>query len=136
MHWLIDGYNVMHQMLDRHDDLQAGRKALIDLAASSMAKRDTVTIVFDSRTTTLGLPKFPSTIKGIRIIFVPVADDYIIETLRDIDVARDVTVVSSDAEVKGYSGQLGARVLSAKQFLRLRVSPDDPSGREPAEKYR
>ena len=135
MHWLIDGYNLLHKSGGAGRSLEEARDRLLIRLAGLTGKGHSVTVVFDNRKRLAGPGGAGAKIKGLKSVFTPVADDYIIKTVRESDAPREITVVSSDREVAGDSRQLGAQVIDAVDFARRLAPTDRPRGKEPLEKY-
>jgi predicted RNA-binding protein with PIN domain len=136
MHWLIDGYNLLHKSGGAGRSLEEARERLLIRLAGLTGKGHRVTVVFDNQGRPAGPGGTGARIPGLKTVFAPVADDYIIKMVRESDTPRDITVVSSDREVTGVSRQLGAQVVDAVDFARRLTPPKDGRGKEPAEKYR
>ena len=123
---IVDGYNVIrrtpalnalfHKQLAQSRDALAAR-----CAAWRQARRDVaeVLIVFDGRAAVADLLSTPGG-AGVRAIFTPrseTADQRIAELVRESGAARQLIVVSDDAEVVRQARACGAQVLAVREFL-------------------
>ena len=120
MKYIIDGYNVIHQVAQLQGKrLRSQREGLIRLLEIAQAKTKRfkdLTVVFDGQTNVLAA-RSHSTIK---IIFSrgKSADKKIKEIVESVDYARDIGVVSDDRQIRFYAGTFGAKKISVKDFLK------------------
>src|SRR5207253_3296081 len=118
---LVDGMNVIGSRPDgwwRNRD-EAVRRLVSRLADLARTTGDDITVAFDGRP----LPDLPEGEDGgVRVIYArrkgrDAADDRIVEEVQAHDDPRQLTVVTSDRELAGRVGRLGARVASAGSLL-------------------
>lgn len=124
MKYLIDGYNVIHQITAlKGKRLRNQREGLIRLLETAQAQNKQLkdlTVVFDGKTE-VSAPQMNSSVK---VIFSRdgCADKKIKEILERSSFTRDICVVSDDREVRFYVGSGGAKKISVQQFLKKVVS--------------
>jgi predicted RNA-binding protein with PIN domain len=124
MVFILDGYNVIHRVpgLREHlaRSLEAGRRALIQCCREWLSTRRDVSqfwIVFDGDS--LG-GEGSSGAMGIRVMFSgrgETADERIISIMEEVGRYAKHTVVSDDNEVTRKAGLLGARIMTASEFV-------------------
>jgi predicted RNA-binding protein with PIN domain len=121
MKYIIDGYNLTHQIDNLRDkSLRQQRDGLILFLqnAQSFNKRlKDVTVIFDGRSDIVA-PIQHSTIK---VVFSKdrSADIKIKELIEASNFARDITVVSDDRQIKYYASSAGAKKISVREFLKI-----------------
>jgi predicted RNA-binding protein with PIN domain len=108
MHFLIDGYNLLHAMGVLHGQtgpavLERARLRLLGLLRGSYGpEADRVTVVFDAAKAPPGaVPRFDY--HGIHVVFAVgqcEADDLIEEFIRKASTPKDLTVVSDDHRIQ------------------------------------
>jgi len=156
VHYLIDGYNLMHVaglMRPRFGPggLEKARRALIGVLAASLGEEAKhATVVFDAHARPGSLdpaaaPSAPT--HGIEVVFAPPGEDAdgVIERLvRTESTPRLLTVVSSDGRLRAAAKRRGTHSESSDEFwtriTRWRGKPkraappstDKPSGRREA----
>ncbi|MCQ9208148.1 MAG: NYN domain-containing protein [Omnitrophica bacterium] len=120
MKYIIDGYNVIHQIEQlKGKRLRSQREGLIGLLEAAQAQnkrfRD-LTIVFDGQSDVLA-PRIHSTVK---IIFTrgKSADKKIKEIVDASSFARDISVISDDREIISFISSAGAKKISVDEFLK------------------
>ncbi len=125
MHWLIDGYNIMHAggrlgaKLGREGFRRARRRFLDDLAdALGLDRASQTTVVFDA---TVPPGDFPlhATYRGLRLIFALEDEDADSRIERMIGLEsnpRNLTVVSSDRRIRQAASRRRANPLTAEDF--------------------
>ena len=125
MHWLIDGYNIMHAggrlgaKLGREGFRRARRRFLDDLAdALGSDRADQTTVVFDA---TVPPGDFPllATYRGLHLVFaLDDADaDSRIEWIIEHDAnPRNLTVVSSDRRIRHAAARRRAKPVTSEDF--------------------
>ena len=127
MPFLIDGHNVIGKLPDIElDDPHDEAKLVLKLRTWASRKRRKATVVFDG-----GLPGGYSqelSGGGLEVVFAArghtIADRIIMERLRYLPDAPNWTVVSSDHEVLAAARRVGARTLTAQEFVeRLEPTP-------------
>lgn len=125
---LIDGHNLIAHMPDlRLDDPDDEVKLVLRLRAYNAHTRKKVTVVFDH-----GLPGGWSrelSTGPVNVIFAGThtnADRILIERIRADKNPHNLTVVSSDSEVRSAAAARGARTLSADQFAAQLAVPPPP----------
>lgn len=123
---LIDGHNLIAHMPDlRLDDPDDEIKLVMRLRAYTAHIRKKVTVIFDC-----GLPGGWSrelSTGPVHVIFAGAhtnADRILIERIRADKNPHNLTIVSSDSEVRSVAAARGARTLTAAQFAaRLAAQP-------------
>jgi predicted RNA-binding protein with PIN domain len=121
IHIIIDGYNLIRQSselsaLDRQD-IQLGRKALVDmLAAYKKIKSHLITVVFDGTGATPHSQQRDRQ-KGISILYSAVGQtaDAVIKKMAHREGPKAL-VVSSDQEIARSAASSGAVTMSANDF--------------------
>jgi predicted RNA-binding protein with PIN domain len=125
MHWLIDGYNIMHAggrlgaKLGRAGFRRARRRFLDDLAdALGFDRASQTTVVFDA---TVPPGDFPlhATYRGLHIVFAledEDADSRIERMIEHDSNPRKLTVVSSDRRIRQAASRRRAKPLTAEDF--------------------
>lgn len=121
MHIVIDGYNLIRQSLQfgdiDHQDIQAGREALVDaLAMYKKVKPFPITVVFDGSDAPPGMPR-RERLKGIDLRFSKPGElaDTVIKRMAGRE-REQMMVVSSDREVADFAVSKGAAVISSQEF--------------------
>ncbi len=124
MHYIIDGYNVIHRIealrIQLVQSLEKGRTALISRISPFQARhRPEITVVFDGEQSPGASRHEPGQMK-IRFSKAPgKADDLIKRLVDECPNKTDLTVVSSDMAVLHYAKASGCRLLSSEQFYQL-----------------
>ncbi|MCD4739454.1 MAG: NYN domain-containing protein [Anaerolineae bacterium] len=121
MPFLIDGHNVIGKLPDIElDDPHDEAELVLKLRAWASRKQCKATVVFDG-----GLPGGYSRALsggGLEVVFAAqghtIADRIIMERLRYLPDAPNWTVVSSDHEVLAAARRVGARTLTAQEFVK------------------
>ncbi len=121
IHIVIDGYNLIRQShqfqaLD-HQDLQAGRDALVSaLAAYKKVKAFAITVVFDGAAAPAGMPR-SERYKGIQLRYSQPGElaDTVIKRMAAKEREK-LLVVTSDRDIVRYVESKGAATISAPQF--------------------
>ena len=117
--WLVDAFNVLHASLlggrDRAAWWTEPRRA--ELAARAAAFDDKgaeVWLVFDG-------PRPAEDIAargpGVRRVFAPSADEWLLERVRSSDAPERIAVVTSDRKLAARARQRGARHVTPADFL-------------------
>lgn len=120
MSYLVDGNNVMAQRVGWHRDKSAARRRLLDeLAAFTLVKRVSVTVVFD------GAPdRFfgdGASYKGVRIFYAERgsnADERIKQLVEASRERRTLVVITSDRALAAYVRSCGAQVMRSGELRR------------------
>jgi predicted RNA-binding protein with PIN domain len=122
--WLVDGMNVIGSRPDGwwRDRPKAHRQLVDELARFAASKDEPVSVVFDGREHPLDAPP------GVEVLFASTrgrnAADHDIAALVTADAdPRELTVVTSDADLVDRVERVGARTLGAGGFRRLLDSP-------------
>ena len=121
MPYVVDGNNVMAQIVGWHRDKPRARRRLIhDLVRFIAVRRVKLKVVFD------GAPdeEFPEGLKykGVRILYARPgsdADSRIMDLVGKSSHKRDLIVISSDKALVSFVNHQGARTLSSGKFRRL-----------------
>lgn len=116
--YIVDGYNLLFQLEEEHQDLEKQRKKLL----SSLEELTTfqsldITFVFDSSTNNAWTFEYWSSIK---VVFAPLgtsADQYIVEMLHGSKYPATYTVVTSDKHLKSLCREIGAQVQTIPSFF-------------------
>lgn len=125
--YLIDGNNLCGAARDRRLGMATEPREMISrVTAFAEARRTVLTIVFDGAGGLRGTGR-------VRVIHSGrgrSADDRIVELVRSCSRPRDITLISSDRELRSRVRALGARVMGCAEFAaRLKAaalrSPDD-----------
>ena len=118
--WLVDGMNVIGSRPDGwwRDRKGAQRRLVDELARFAAAKGEHVTVVFDGREH--AIDPHPR----VEVLFATTrgrdAADHDIAALAQADAhPRELTVVTTDADLADRVGQAGAQTLGAGAFRRL-----------------
>jgi len=121
IHIIIDGYNLIRQSPDLsridHQDLQAGREALIDLLAGyKKIKAHKITVVFDG-TRAPGFTLERDRHKGIAIVFSRRGEtaDSVIKKMAAREREGSL-VVSSDRDITASAQSCGAAIIDSPAF--------------------
>lgn len=122
-HYLIDGYNLMHQLPDlkgrMRQDLEETRNALVvRLSGFAQYRKVKVSVVFDGRD---GHERHVSRKGLVKVVFSksPEEADHVIK--RMIDCARHPRkwiVVSSDGEIQRFARLCGVQFLKSSDFIK------------------
>jgi predicted RNA-binding protein with PIN domain len=140
MSYLVDGNNVMGQRIGWHRDKPGAQRSLLDeLARFAMARRATVTVVFDGAP----LKHFAdgASYRGVRVFYAERgsnADERIKGLVEDSRERRTLLVVTSDRALADYVRRCGAQVVRAGEFrqrmeetMRVRHQSHGPETVEP-----
>ena len=132
LHYLLDGYNILHQMpldvqgsLEHQGALQDQRGQLIqwlEVHRPQGSVKNAVTIVFDGKSGILGGPSLSSSMK---VIFSQdeSADGKIKSLVAQAPNKKSIVVVTNDKDVKFAVRALGAKVMGVQDFLSNISSP-------------
>ncbi|MFC1699724.1 NYN domain-containing protein [Candidatus Omnitrophota bacterium] len=119
MKYIIDGYNLIHQVPElKGKRLRSQREWLIRRLESAQAQNKQfkeLTVVFDGPSQVVA----PQIHSPVRVIFSrgADADKKIKQMIESSTFARDITVVSDDREVRFYISSVGAKKSSVREFL-------------------
>ena len=117
--WLVDGFNVLHAVVlggrDRSGWWAAqGRERLLSALAEEGLERERVWVVFDG-----GQPDDAADPAGLRTVFAPSADEWLVRRVKDDSEPRRLAVVTADRRLAARGRHAGARVVSPRDFLHL-----------------
>lgn len=119
MHYYIDGYNLMFRLLPSHDDLSEVRQKLIeDLAAKASFLNLNLTIVFDAQYHPSEGSR--SHYQNLEILFTDegeIADERILEEIRQENNPSQVTVVTSDKKLAWFARRCRAATEPVEFFV-------------------
>jgi predicted RNA-binding protein with PIN domain len=144
MHYLIDGYNLLHAMgvltgrVGPHG-LERSRLRLVGLIQGALGEEaKSVTVVFDAGKAPAGVPQ-EEIRDGLRVQYAlkhQEADDLIEEMIRKDSVPHDLVVVSDDQRLRQAARQRKCHELACLDFVeemqkrrraRKTPRPSDPS---------
>ncbi|MCL5123213.1 MAG: NYN domain-containing protein [Deltaproteobacteria bacterium] len=118
MTFIIDGNNLIGRKITADPKWRSVKENLVlKIVKYVAATRKKVKIVFDG----IEEANYPdgTVFKGVQIFYAKpgkTADERIKNMIRNISYARDVTVVSSDRELKSFVSSKGAKVISREVF--------------------
>lgn len=123
MHYLIDGYNLLHHVgrlqTGRAANLEQARLDLLQLLLAHFGSAaSSVTVVFDARRATGPVGKERQDHAGIEVCFTRLeeADDLIEETIRKAAAPEQLTVVSNDRRIKESARRRRCPVTECVEF--------------------
>lgn len=124
MSYLVDGNNVMGQLVGWHKDKPRARRALLDELARFVArKRVSLAVVFD------GAPEdhFPdgSVYRGVRLHYAERGSDADSRIKTFVEASRErrtLRVVTSDRALADYVRRCGVEVIRSGEFRRMMES--------------
>jgi len=136
MHYLIDGYNLMHAMgiigpkLNGRITLDLARRQLLDFVYKAHREQpECVTVVFDAGQ---GVKKRPETShKGVHVSFAVnyhQADDLIEVIIKRAAHPRDLSVISNDHRIQNAAQRKGCCLMDCGRYM------DFLNGTRPMEK--
>lgn len=116
---IIDGYNLLKNMLKKQHITDVERDAFINrLATYAMIKKHSVTIVFDGgpygSTVQEKIKRGAIVYSGSQLS----ADDYIMKILSTAP-SSSIVLISSDRELKNYAEKRGVAVVPSEKFYTL-----------------
>lgn len=120
LQYLIDGYNLIHQMsLPDNSTLEQQRNHLVKFIEINQLKgsaRNNVTVVFDGQS---GMGSCVSSCEGMEIVFSMngSADDLIKRMAERAAQPKSIIVVTDDKEIIRFVRNAGARVMSVQEFF-------------------
>jgi predicted RNA-binding protein with PIN domain len=125
MHYLIDGYNLLHAVgivgpeLDGRITLDYARRQLLEMVYKAHREEpEHVTVVFDAARAAKKRPE--SSYKGIHVEFAVnyhQADDLIEVHIKRTAQPRDLTVVSNDHRIQNAADRKGCRFLDCGRYM-------------------
>jgi predicted RNA-binding protein with PIN domain len=126
MHYLIDGYNLLHVLGLMHDPmgptgLERARLRLLELLNGAYAAEEhgRVTVVFDAAGAPRGVPEVRE-YRGIHVRFAvkfPEADDLIEEIIAHDSAPRQLSVVSDDHRIQAAARHRHCVVVGCDNYL-------------------
>lgn len=139
MHYVIDGYNLMHALGlmsrgARPGQLRRARTALLErLTRMPAAAQNHFLVVFDSSPNRADDPKMQE-IRGISVVFSHdrPADDWIIRYLASDPQCRDLVIVTDDRRIHTAARRKGCAFLRCVDFLAAGKSAIEPPRNHPA----
>ncbi len=140
MRYLIDGYNVLHRMLQGRltaDTLESGRTHLTRRLLKFGSYRHPITVYYDARIRPpAGVPRTQKIGGYIESLFVFSADDSIKARVRKSN-PKALAVVTHDRDICSYVGKAGARIVRVIDFIEWLKDEEtlDIDPFEPPEKY-
>jgi predicted RNA-binding protein with PIN domain len=124
--WLVDGYNVLRVSLaPKQDPAQNSsgwwsaerRSLLVSLAGRLRGPTSEVCLVFDGRHLRDSEEAEPGD-AGVRVVFAPSADDWIVDTVkRRSEELDEIRVVTADRALANRVRSRGAEVVATDRFL-------------------
>jgi predicted RNA-binding protein with PIN domain len=128
MHWLIDGYNLMHaggrigQGIKPEQFCRARRRFLDELSEALGAEMaNDTTVVFDANTPPFDFP-LDSFYRGLRVVFAlgdENADARIESMIAEHATPKTLTVVSTDRRIRQAATRRRAGSMTAEQYWQL-----------------
>jgi predicted RNA-binding protein with PIN domain len=125
MHYLIDGYNLLHHVgrlpSKRAANLELARVHLLQLLHSRFSSEAAqVTVVFDAQRAPPNVPKQDSYL-GISVHFTRYeeADDLIETIIRKVATPLQLTVVSNDRRIKEAARRRNCPVVECVEFWEM-----------------
>jgi len=117
--WLVDGFNVLHASLlggrDRAEWwTEARRQEVLELVGSLESAGGEVWVVFDGPRPA---PERDGEASGVKQVFAPSADEWLLRRVRDSQEPERVAVVTGDRRLAGRARHRGALVVSPGDFL-------------------
>ncbi|MBI5149938.1 MAG: NYN domain-containing protein [Candidatus Omnitrophica bacterium] len=134
LHYLLDGYNIIHQMpVSARSKLEDQRRQLVQWIESCRPQgspRNAVTVVFDGR---LDVWSAAAGTSSVRIVFAQgeSADDKIVRTVEEAAHRKNVVVVTDDRALQRGVRALGAKVSSVADFAGKGRPARESSGGQP-----
>ena len=134
MHYLIDGYNLLHHagrlLGKRHANLEAARLDLLRLLHGRFGKSaDRITAVFDARRAPGNVPDAEDYF-GIEVRFTRFeeADDLIESIIRKVSNPQQLSIVSNDRRIKEAARRRSCAVVECVEFWELLLArpKDEP----------
>lgn len=127
--WLVDGFNVLQVGGLCRDEGKwwkgPARRLLVDEVEKLAALSRPITLVFDGPDPVTDKEASPA--EGIRVVFAPSADDWILSKLKDRGATQAVGVVTADRRLAGKCRGRGAQLESPAAFLaRCREAREGP----------
>ncbi|HBO97581.1 MAG TPA: hypothetical protein DE315_00610 [Candidatus Omnitrophica bacterium] len=127
LHYLLDGYNIIHQMplpsgaLNKLEDQRRHLVQWVGSRAPQGSLRNTVTIVFDGRSDVWS----PGAASSIGVVFAQgeTADEKIIRMVEEAEHKKNIVVVTDDRSLQCSVRALGAKVSGVQTFLEQGTSP-------------
>lgn len=117
--WLVDGFNVLRVGgLIKDPEHWWGpqeRSSLISRAATIAGPDDFVFIVFDGPREATEDEAAP--VPGVRVIFAPNADDWLLKAVRTNKGLRETFLVTGDRALLSRAQHRGATIISPKTFI-------------------
>jgi len=115
--YLIDGNNLCGAGRDRRLGLPTGRDDMVRLLNDFAARRSTrLTVVFDGPAPPRGARGSPGRVRVAHSGAGRTADDAIVALAEGSDAPEDITLVSTDRELRARVRSLGCRVMGCRQF--------------------
>ncbi len=142
MRYLIDGYNLMHELglmapKFAHDGLRRARHRFLNEVAEALGPVDSAgsTVVFDAAKAPEQAPRNAHH-KGLTVLFA--AEDEDADGRIELLISRDsapkaLTVVSSDGRLRRAAARRGARAMSSDDFASMMQSRRNRRGKPPSE---
>jgi predicted RNA-binding protein with PIN domain len=137
MHYLIDGYNLLHQVGrlqgKRTANLEQARLDLLQLLVARFgSEAPPVTVVFDARRA-VGSGRERQDHAGIEVRFTRLeeADDLIEELIRKAAAPEQLTVVSNDRRIKEAARRRRCPVIECVEFWASLTEKPHPAGPGP-----
>lgn len=122
MAYLIDGNNLIGTIPEFTYDQSDSRILLVRLLYKFYKiRKQKIIVVFDGRPTNQ-LLKFHTEPGDFKILFARLgsnADNKIKEVMEKMDYLRNLTLVTSDRDLKDFGKKLGARTVSSYEFLKF-----------------
>lgn len=122
MHYFIDGYNLLFQVVERSKTFTENRILIIEnLSEFFNTHKILGSLIFDSRVEFSSHFASKHDLGNLEIIYSPrglTADDYLLEMLSVLSNTKAVTVVTSDGFLSHQAKSLGCQTMTIEKFLK------------------
>ncbi|MEA3369635.1 MAG: NYN domain-containing protein [Candidatus Ratteibacteria bacterium] len=127
LHYILDGYNIIHQVQFAGRQLKDERERLIrfiEIFRPQGSRKNKVTVVFDGKKDIFS----PPIRSEIKVVFTrnESADEWIKRFVEETIQPKQCLIVSDDKEIRFFVRALGAKVISVNEFVdkvRKKIQP-------------